>query len=273
MSCFCLFGRRRPPSGVPDSLGSSHKAVDGSDDNARTDEHQGGKKSAETDSISPSMSNGHFHEDVPDWVHKEPVHLVPADGNGRTYAEGTVEVKGELGSMNSGAGGFQTRATPRSVFRQAAAQPPSRTSNPHAPQATKSNGDWAQAEPSRHELSGNGPGVYKGAGLGGGTDMLVHDTDALCLPGTEVMVSERWLEVPYFKQFTGLRGKLIRRGLGGATWYAAFPGCEEQAFSTGMHGRYILCYAPVPTRHITLRNDIVSHIPSHIPSHIRIKRI
>ena len=75
--------------------------------------------------------------------------------------------------------------------------------------------------------------------------MLVRDSDPQCIPGAEVQVSKRWQDVPYFKQFHGVRGKLTRRGVTGATWYAAFTGCPEQAFSTGMHGQYILCYAPV----------------------------
>ena len=57
--------------------------------------------------------------------------------------------------------------------------------------------------------------------------------------------------MPYFKQFNGLRGKLTRRGVNGATWYAAFPGCPEQAFSTGMHGQFILCYAPASVRELS----------------------
>jgi len=83
-----------------------------------------------------------------------------------------------------------------------------------------------------------------GASKPNGPEVLVKDGDTKCKAGTPVMVAEKWLSVPYFQQFQGLTGTLTRRGVSGVTWYAQFPGLFEQAFSTGMHGQHVLCYAP-----------------------------
>ena len=101
-------------------------------------------------------------------------------------------------------------------------------------------------EPAKQQGEANGSQDHKGVS-NDEDEVLVRDGDVQCIPGADVAVSKRWLDVPYFKQFNGLAGKLTRRGVNGATWYATFTGCPEQAFSTGMHGQYILCYASVRT--------------------------
>lgn len=280
MSCFCLFGKKTVPAepaqvvAVPEPTpqppaGNNHSAVKDSQDaaglsTARTEqqstrgggscpaghrEHATSKRTAQ-DSISPSDVDAQMHASVPDWVQKGPMQGAPGDGGH------TIEIVGDIGSMNHGTGGFQTRATPRSVFRPAdphssrsntqdpvpAAGRPPRPSTA-APTTADANGenvyDWMQVESASHAVAGNGTADHTAS-----NQVLVRDGDNTCTPGSDILVSDKWLHVPYFKQFKGLRGKLTRRGMNGATWYAAFPGCPEQAFSTGMHGQYILCYAP-----------------------------
>jgi len=272
--------------------------------------------------ISPADVNGHFDDAVPDWVQKEPVHGAP--GQRQAGGQQAVGVVGEVGSITHGTGGFQTRATPRTVFRQAeetsgrpdqdaaagsvGGRPPRPPAGGGGGALSEAKGGseqaWVQIDPGKgppgkaadqEDAAANGVANHVGADRGV-RESLVQDGDARCVAGASVAVSDRWLHVPYFKQFTGLHGKLTRRGVNGATWYATFPGwcsssssssshvgalpphcplclslacfhrarthsladlarrgswvavlpgCPEQAFSTGMHGQFILCYSPV----------------------------
>jgi hypothetical protein len=200
------------------------------------------RKAAAPEGISPADVNGQFDAAVPDWVQKSSV-------PGAVGEQERVGVVGEVGSIHHGSGdGFQTRATPRSVFRKAepssgsggmedGAAPAVRPPRPHAV-------GGGSNDPSKEPQAHNGL-PHERAQQPADGEVLVRDSDPQCIPGADVLVSKRWQHVPYFKQFNGVRGKLTRRGVNGATWYAAFTGCPEQAFSTGMHGQYILCYAPV----------------------------
>ncbi len=211
------------------------------------------RKTAAPEGISPSDVNGQF-DAVPDWVQKSSV-------PGAAGEQERIGVVGEVGSIHHGSGdGFQTRATPRSVFRKAVpssgsggmadgAAPAVRPPRPHAASggsnaAGMNASERMQIDPSKEPQTDNGLPHERAQAQDDG-EVLVRDSDPQCIPGANVLVSKRWQHVPYFKQFNGLRGKLTRRGVNGATWYAAFAGCPEQAFSTGMHGQYILCYAPV----------------------------
>ena len=91
-----------------------------------------------------------------------------------------------------------------------------------------------------------GPSGEEGAAAG---EVTVRDGDEECKPGTAVMVSVRWTQVAYFQQFAEQQGVLTRRGPHGGTWYACFPGSQEVAFSTGMHGQFVLAYSTLPTPH------------------------
>lgn len=289
MSCFCLFGKKKsstdsiaqaPPVSAATNapVAQNHGAVkelveDSSAVRTETESSEnvqlspdmreykdmalvGGESPPRTDNDNIGLSNvsAQIHEPVPDWVQRESKPAAFGAGRG---AEDTGVVVGEIGSMNHGTGGFQTRATPRTVFRQAephsgraardaASIPVSK--RPPRPPPTGGDGDitgenvcdWMQYE---HGKTSYGAADRRGRGVG--EEVMVRDSDTRCAPGADVLVSERWLHVPYFKPFTGVRGKLTRRGVNGATWYAAFPGCPEQAFSTGMYAQYILCYAPV----------------------------
>ena len=238
---------------VPSTRGAHDASVVGMDRTRKTGAREG---------ISPSDVNGLLDAQVPDWVQKA---AVP----GAAGEQERIGVVGELGSIHHGSGGgFQTRATPRSVFRKAEQNsrrgsgedggvPAGRPPRPPAVSggsdaAGVSVSDWVQVvDPGKEPqaLDGlpddrNGQPDHRAHAAPEG-EVLVRDSDPQCIPGAEVQVSKRWQDVPYFKQFHGVRGKLTRRGVNGATWYAAFTGCPEQAFSTGMHGQYILCYAPV----------------------------
>ena len=252
---------------VPSTRGAHDASVVGMGRTGKTGAREG---------ISPSDVNGRFDAQVPDWVQKA---AVP----GAAGEQERIGVMGEVGSIHHGSGdGFQTRATPRSVFRKAEQNsgrcgggedggvPAGRPPRPPAVSggsdaAGVSVSDWVQVVDARKEsqvfaarnmtaslmqgLDGlpdhrNGLLDHRAHAAAEG-EVLVRDSDPQCIPGAEVQVSKRWQDVPYFKQFHGVGGKLTRRGVNGATWYAAFTGCPEQAFSTGMHGQYILCYAPV----------------------------
>ncbi|KAJ1493368.1 hypothetical protein T484DRAFT_1768890 [Baffinella frigidus] len=89
-----------------------------------------------------------------------------------------------------------------------------------------------------------GPWVEEGDAAGEAT---VRDGDEACRPGAAVMVSARWTSVAYFQQFADQQGVLTRRGPHGGTWYACFPGSQEVAFSTGMHGQFVLAYSTLPS--------------------------
>lgn len=216
------------------------------------------RKSSALENICPSDVNGRFDTQVPDWVQRAAL-------SGAAEETERIGVVGEVGSIHHGSGdGFQTRATPRSVFRKTepnsgrgdvkdggapAGRPPRPTAMSGGSDAAGvSVSDWLQVvDPGREPQAFSCLPDHSAHAAAEG-EVLVRDSDPQCIPGAEVRVSKRWQDVPYFKQFHGVRGKLTRRGVNGATWYAGFTGCPEQAFSTGMHGQYILCYAPVSLR-------------------------
>lgn len=244
MSCFCLFGRPKPrPDGdrsVP--LGA---AADGADKQQAASSHISDAKSAQESlklsaaqtevrvssdgnqhavsatskdegrAISPSEVNGHLDETVPEWVQKEPVHAHGASVHRQAAGQpwGAVGVVGEVGSMNHGTGGFQTRATPRTVFRQAEestgrANHDTATSSgaavgrpPRPPAAgaedTKSGSvyDWMQIDPGREQpgakaaTAANGRADHSAANVAGG-ETFVQDGDSSCVAGAVVVVSQ-----------------------------------------------------------------------------------
>uniref|UniRef100_A0A7S0EZJ1 Uncharacterized protein n=1 Tax=Hanusia phi TaxID=3032 RepID=A0A7S0EZJ1_9CRYP len=213
-------------------------------------------------------------------------------------------VVGEIGSMrtddqNQGAEKlvFEPRATPRTVFKEqnnhsipqsslaaakpvsnaAAARPPRPPSNKNpSEQSSYSVGhdlDMVVAQfPDDASAFENGDHKYEEfAGiLPEGDDQeetgdFVKDGDPRCRPGASVYVSKKWLHVQYFKELRGLRGVLTRKGVNGAAWYASFPGRIEQAFSTGLHGQYVLCYAESDEDQMGTNQDtIASDMP--VPS-------
>jgi hypothetical protein len=281
MSCFCLFGKKRPAANSSDEhssvvtggaaakeSGQGHAVPRGSNDTAalsaaqtevQTSPNQqetaapGGdhaRKGARDGVFSQPDLNGHVNGSVPAWVQKEPKSGALAQGHEN------IGVIGEVGSMHHGTGNFDTRATPRTVFRPAA-HLEGRTSESEAPAAGRPPrpsrdaalakgrvpSSQAQFDPIQEGYSEplrNGRWTTATAAQ----EELVRDGDVRCKPGADVAVSEKWLQVPYFTQFKGLKGKLTRRGVNGAVWFASFPGHGEQNFNTGMHGQYILCYAP-----------------------------
>ncbi len=133
-----------------------------------------------------------------------------AQGNGSTGGSGNLV--------------FEPRSTPRSIF------------------AHPANGEQQDASASRPPHMDSHDNASAG-------EILVKDADGRCQPGVKVVVAQKWLSVSYFQQFKGLVGELTRRGVSGVTWYAAFPGLPEQAFSTGMHGQHVLAYAENEARH------------------------
>ena len=144
MSCFCLFGKPKPPAedtgaavkqaasqppasnhigdakSSQDVVGLSAARTEVRGESLAGEGHRrgaagaGDRASKEDSTISPADVNGHFDDAVPDWVQKEPVRGAP--GQRQAGGQQAVGVVGEVGSITHGTGGFQTRRLFRILF-------------------------------------------------------------------------------------------------------------------------------------------------------------